>query len=54
MEHAYTFSITASQLSLMALYWRAFGSIHGVRKAIFPLALFVLIWFFIRVRTHRL
>jgi hypothetical protein len=54
MEHAYTFSITASQLSLLALYWRAFESIHGVRTAIIPLALFVLIWFLVRVLpVHR-
>ncbi|ORY58037.1 uncharacterized protein BCR38DRAFT_377368 [Pseudomassariella vexata] len=38
MEHAYTVSITGSQLSLLVLYWRAFDSVHNVTLIIIALA----------------
>jgi hypothetical protein len=49
MEHAYTFSIAASQLSLLALYHRAFDSVPDAKLIIVALQICVASWLIARV-----
>ena len=49
-EHTYTVSIGASQLSLIALYWRIFQAMDGARRAIHILMGCIIVWVLIRVR----
>lgn len=51
LEQAYSVSIASSQLSLLALYWRAFGPILETRVAVGIMAMCSSAWFLCRVRT---
>ncbi|KAK8115766.1 hypothetical protein PG984_012268 [Apiospora sp. TS-2023a] len=49
LEHAYTVSIAGSQLSLLALYWRAFGPALDSRMCIVIIAACSFSWFLSRI-----
>ncbi|KAK8045450.1 hypothetical protein PG993_005474 [Apiospora rasikravindrae] len=49
LEQAYTISIAGSQLSLLALYWRAFGPALESRMCIVMIAACSVMWFLCRV-----
>ncbi|KAK6845920.1 hypothetical protein PG987_001108 [Apiospora arundinis] len=49
LEQAYTVSIAGSQLSLLALYWRAFGPVAESRVCILIIATCSIIWFLCRI-----
>lgn len=51
LEQAYSVSIASSQLSLLALYWRAFGPIFETRVAVGVMAACSSAWFLCRVRA---
>lgn len=48
-EHGYTAAIGATQLSLLALYWRLFRYIDGARIVVIVLTVTVFIWILARV-----
>lgn len=49
LEQAYTVSIAGAQLSLLALYWRAFGPALDSRMGIIMIATCSVSWFICRV-----
>ncbi|KAK7943608.1 uncharacterized protein PG986_012721 [Apiospora aurea] len=49
LEQAYTVSIAGSQLSLLALYWRAFGPALESRLCIVAIASCSILWFLCRI-----
>ncbi|KAK8069891.1 hypothetical protein PG994_006507 [Apiospora phragmitis] len=49
LEHAYTVSIAGSQLSILALYWRAFGPALESRMGIVIIAACSISWFLCRL-----
>lgn len=52
LEHGYTLSIAASQLSLLALFRGIFSPVESVRYSIYALTTATTVWFLVRVRVY--
>ncbi|KAF7560213.1 hypothetical protein G7046_g3921 [Stylonectria norvegica] len=48
-EMTYTLGIGATQLSLLALYWRLFRTVTSARTSIFLIAAFTIVWLIVRI-----
>ncbi|KAI0193452.1 hypothetical protein F4808DRAFT_464802 [Astrocystis sublimbata] len=49
VEHSYTFSIAASQLSLLSLFLRIFSPVNTFRYSVYTLTAATMVWFLIRL-----